>query len=110
MMNFTRALFFALIIGSGILSCGYSYYTGPLQPGQDQASSISVADDGTLTFAQDRFEVRLKPMTDEELNRQFFQQFPSGVLSLQTPIPFGNTIFWGTDEEKQRFTVLPSWH
>ena len=66
MMSFTRVLFLALIIGSSVLGCGYSYYTGPLQPGQDQASSISVADDGTLTFAQDRFEVRLKPMTDEE--------------------------------------------
>ena len=55
MMSFTRVLFSVLIVGSGVLGCGYSYYTGPLQPGQDQASSISVADDGTLTFAQDRF-------------------------------------------------------
>ena len=105
MMNFKRVLFPTLIIGLGVLGCGYSYYTGPLQPGQDQASSISVADDGTLTFAQDRFEVRLKPMTDEELNRQFFNNSQSGPKSTN-PYTFGNTVFWGTDEEKQRFTVF----
>ena len=105
MMNFKRVLFPTLIIGLGVLGCGYSYYTGPLQPGQDQASSISVADDGTLTFAQDRFEVRLKPMTDEELNRQFFNNSQSGPKSTN-PYTFGNTVFWGTDDEKQRFTVF----
>ena len=105
MMNFKRVLFPTLIISLGVLGCGYSYYTGPLQPGQDQASSISVADDGTLTFAQDRFEVRLKPMTDEELNRQFFNNSQSGPKSTN-PYTFGNTVFWGTDDEKQRFTVF----
>ena len=105
MMNFKRVLFPTLIISLGVLGCGYSYYTGPLQPRQDQASSISVADDGTLTFAQDRFEVRLKPMTDEELNRQFFNNSQSGPKSTN-PYTFGNTVFWGTDDEKQRFTVF----
>jgi hypothetical protein len=76
-----------------------------LQPGDKQDSSISVADDGTVTFAQDRFEVRLKPMTDEELNRQFFNNSQSGPKSTN-PYTFGNTVFWGTDEEKQRFTVF----
>jgi len=105
MMSLTRVSFLALIIGLSVLGCGYSYYTGPLQPGQNQASSISVADDGTLTFAQDRFEVRLKPMTDEELNRQFFNNSQAGPKSTN-PYTFGNTVFWGTDEEKQRFTVF----
>jgi len=58
-----------------------------------------------LTFAQDRFEVRLKPMTDEELNRQFFNNSQAGPKSTN-PYTFGNTVFWGTDEEKQRFTVF----
>ena len=85
--------------------CGYNYYTGPLQPSEGQASSMSVADDGTVTFAQDRFEVRLKPMTAEELNRQFFNNSQARAKSTN-PYTFGNTVFWGTDQEKQRFTVF----
>jgi hypothetical protein len=105
MMRVTRKYVLALILGLGIQACGYNYYTGPLQPGDQQDSSISVADDGTVTFAQDRFEVRLKPMTDEELNRQFFNNSQSGPKSTN-PYTFGNTVFWGTDQEKQRFTVF----
>ena len=104
-MKWIRGLALAWIFGLGIQRCGYNYYTGPLQPGEQQAASMSVADDGTVTFEQDRFEVRLKPMTDEELNRQFFNNSQSGPKSTN-PYTFGNTVFWGTDQEKQRFTVF----
>ena len=30
-----------------------------------------VLDDGTVTFALNRLEVSVRPMTDEELNRQY---------------------------------------
>ena len=104
-MRVTRGLITAWIIGLGIQGCGYNYYTGPLQPDQQQGATMSVADDGTITFAQDRFEVRLKPMTDEELNRQFFNNSQAGPKSTN-PYTFGNTVFWGTDQEKHRFTVF----
>ena len=104
-MKLIRGLVLAWIFGLGIQGCGYNYYTGPLQHGEQQAASMSVADDGTVTFEQDRFEVRLKPMTDEELNRQFFNNSQSGPKSTN-PYTFGNTVFWGTDQEKQRFTVF----
>ena len=104
-MKLIRGLALAWIFGLGVQGCGYNYYTGPLQPGEQQAASMSVADDGTVTFEQDRFEVRLKPMTDEELNRQFFNNSQSGPKSTN-PYTFGNTVFWGTDQEKQRFTVF----
>lgn len=85
--------------------CGYHYYAGPLRPADIQQASMSIADDGTVTFAQDRFEVRLKPMSDEELNQQFFNNSQGGARSTN-PYTFGNTVFWGTDQEKQRFTVF----
>jgi hypothetical protein len=85
--------------------CGYHHYTGPLRPGQQETNSMSVSDDGTVTFAQDRFEVNLKPMTDEELNRQFFNNSQDGPKSTN-PYTFGNAVFWGTNQEKQRFSVF----
>ena len=104
-MRIIRGLVLSWIFGLGIQGCGYNYYTGPLQPGEQQAAAMSVADDGTITFAQDRFEVRLKPMTDEELNRQFVNNSQDGPKSTN-PYTFGNTVFYGTDQEKQRFTVF----
>jgi len=66
---------------------------------------MSIADDGTVTFAQGRLEVRLKPMTDEELNRLYPNSSQAGPKSTN-PYTFGNTVFWGTDQEKTRFTVF----
>ena len=54
-MKLIRGLALAWIFSLGIQGFGYNYYTGPLQPGEQQAASISVADDGTVTFEQDRF-------------------------------------------------------
>ena len=104
-MKLMRGLVLVWVFVMGVQGCGYNYYMGPLQPGEQQAASISVADDGTVTFEQDRFEVRLKPMTDEELNRQFFNNSQDGPKSTN-PYTFGNTEFWGTDQGKQRFTVF----
>lgn len=43
----------------------------PLRPASEQAKAMTVADDGTVVFALERFEVSLRPMTAEELSRQF---------------------------------------
>ena len=42
-----------------------------LRPASEQAEAMTVADDGSVRFTLDRFEVSLRPMTAEELNRQF---------------------------------------
>ena len=42
-----------------------------LRPAAEQAEAMTVADDGSVRFTLDRFEVSLRPMTAEELNRQF---------------------------------------
>ncbi len=85
--------------------CGYYYYAGDLRPEEKQGEAMSIADDGTVTFSQDRFEVRLKPMTDDELNRQFPSHSNAGPKSTN-PFTFGNTKFWGDDQQKRRFTVF----
>ena len=99
-----------LLLGSLVAvfayGCGYYYYAGDLQPTETQAGLMSVADDGTITFEQDRFEVRLKPMTDDELNRQFPSHSNAGPKSTN-PFTFGNTQFWGQEQqERSRFTVF----
>lgn len=42
-----------------------------LRPAAEQAEAMTVADDGSVRFTLNRFEVSLHPMTAEELNHQF---------------------------------------
>ena len=90
---------------AGLNGCGYYYYTGPLKPEDQQAQSMNVADDGTVSFIQDRLEIHLKPMTADELDRQFPNHSNAGPRSTN-PYTFGNTEFWAEEGEKQRFTVF----
>ena len=103
--------FIGLLLGVGLPGCGYRYYTGPLQPVEMQQESMSIADDGTVTFTQDRLEVSLKPMTDEELNRQLaggFQGDPESVSPYKSANPY--TLDGAPSEENprenSRFTVF----
>ncbi|MEW6750794.1 MAG: hypothetical protein AB1505_07425 [Candidatus Latescibacterota bacterium] len=103
-----RAMRLCLLLGLlcwGGWSCGYRYYAGPLQPRDTQAEAMEVADDGTVTFTQDRFEVRLRPMAEDELNRLFAARSQSGPASTN-PYTYGDTKFRGVDEGKQRFAVF----
>lgn len=96
----------AAILGAlGLASCGYIYYAGPLRPVDNQGPSMEVADDGSVTYAQGRFEVKLRPLNDEELNRQFAGHSQSGPKSTN-PFTFGNTKFWEGEGGGQRFTVF----
>lgn len=90
------------IVGTG---CGYHYYVEPLQPVESKSAAMNVADDGSVIFTQDRLEVRLKPMTDEELNRQFAADAQGGVKSTN-PYTFGDTEFWEGEKDRMRFTVF----
>jgi len=88
-----------------LAACGYYHYAGPLHPRADQAVDMQVADDGSVTFARDRFEVGLRPVTDAELNRQFASHSQAGPRSTN-PYTFGNTEFWEGEKERARFTVF----
>jgi hypothetical protein len=64
-----------------------------------------VADDGSVTFAQGRFEVKLRPVTDAELNRQFASHSESGPKSTN-PFTYGDTEFSESDGSGKRFSVF----
>ena len=71
----------------------------------EQGANKTVADDGTVSYIQARFEISLRPMTDAELNRQFSAYSNEGPNS-QNPYTFGNSTYFRTGDTPQRFTVF----
>ena len=59
------------LIATLSLADGTRYAEATLRPAAEQAEGTTVADDGSVRFTLNRFEVSLRPMTAEELNRQF---------------------------------------
>ncbi|NKB69611.1 MAG: hypothetical protein GKR89_21280 [Candidatus Latescibacteria bacterium] len=98
-----------ILVFLGLLSssCAYRPYVGILEPlsEAEQGESMSVADDGTVTYTQGRLELRLRPMSDEELNRQFQAYSQDGAHSVN-PYTFGNSQYFKTRETPKRFTVF----
>ncbi len=93
------------VLGALVQACSYPHYAGPLRPADDQQTQMQVADDGTVTFVQDRLEISARPMTDEELDRRFLTQTATGP-SAANPYTFAGT---GADQFGQRparFTVF----
>jgi len=93
-----------MVMASG---CGYLHYAGALKPAEEalQEVGVEIGDDGTVTFVKDRLEVSLRPMTDEELNRQFATASKSGPKSTN-PYTYGNSKYWDIQKTPQRFTVF----
>ena len=63
-----------------VLTLGGGYYLIParfepldaeFQTKPGAAAEMVVSDDGTVVYVRDRLEISVRPMTDEELNRQF---------------------------------------
>ena len=96
---------FAAALALLAASCGYHHYAGPLEPAGEQGPSHVVADDGSVTFVQGRLEIRLRPLSDGELNRQFASQSGFGPQSTN-PYTFADTRFSRGNPERQRFTVF----
>ena len=94
--------FLLVTVASG---CGYHHYAGPLQPLGDQGADLSVADDGSVTYARGRLEVKLRPVTDVELNRQFASHSQAGPKSTN-PFTFSDTDFFLGRKDRQRFTLF----
>ncbi len=97
-------LLWALLLFPG---CSYRYYAGELKPmsESEQGANKTVADDGTVSYKQARLEISLRPMSDEELNRQFSAYSNEGADS-RNPYTFGNSTYFRTGETPQRFTVF----
>ncbi len=86
-------------------ACAYRYQAGPLTPATEQRAGMLVADDGTVTYVYERFEVSLRPMADEELNREFAPYSRSGRHSLN-PYTYGNWSPRAENHPLPRFTVF----
>ena len=97
----SRLCVITLLLLSG---CG-RYFPGPLVPAGDQDVRMTVNDDGSITYAYSRLEVSLRPMTDEQLNRQFVSESDRGGASTN-PYTFGNWHALGDEWTPQRFTVF----
>ena len=100
-----RHLLLGFLLVSVASGCGYHHYAGPLEPLGDQGADLSVADDGSVTYAKGRLEVKLRPLTDEELNRQFVSQSQGGPKSTN-PFTYGDTDFFLGRKDRQRFTLF----
>lgn len=87
--------------------CAYRLLFGPLTPLPEtaQAPWTKVLDDGTVLYSKDRLEVGLRPMTDDELNRQFPIASKGGVFSTN-PYTYGDWKPFGEDKPPSRFTVF----
>ena len=98
------SLLCTLLLFSG---CSHRYYAEDLKPVSEaeQGEHKTVADDGTVAYKQARLEISLRPMTDEELNRQFSAYSSEGADS-RNPYTFGNSTYFRTGETPQRFTVF----
>lgn len=106
-MNRPALLLLTLLVAGVFAGCAYRPYATDLEPvaQERQAEGMTVADDGTVTFSQGRLEVGLRPMTDEELNRQFGAYSEAGAHSTN-PYTYGDSRHFMTGETPRRFTVF----
>lgn len=99
----------ALLVGVALLTtgCGLRYFGSPLKPmaSEQQGPAMTVSDDGTVTYTKERLEISLRPMTDEELNRQFSSVSKQGNQSTN-PYTYGNWRQQGDTSTPVRFTVF----
>jgi len=105
MLKMVHLLLLAAAIGwSG---CSYRYYAEDLQPLSEveQGENKEVADDGSVTYNQARLAITLRPMTDEELNRQFSAYSSDGAES-RNPYTFGNSEYFNTGDTPKRWTIF----
>ena len=99
------------------LGCGYYLIPARFEPLDAEfqtkpgaAAEMVVSDDGTVVYVRDRLEISVRPMTDEELNRQFplFSKDGGGpAAELPTnPFTFGDWTDPRTGHPPQRFSVF----
>lgn len=92
---------------------GYRHFAGPILPIAEQGTSLTVSDDRSITFIQDRLEISLRPLTPDMLNRHFpvqstrregFYQPPAAAAV--NPYTYGDWIPPGEDSAPGRFVVF----
>ena len=96
--------FWILGLLAALEGCG-RYFAGPLHPSAQQASSVEVNDDGSVTYSLNRLSISLQPMSDAQLNRQFANISAQGAASTN-PYTFGNWQPRGERLTPARFAVF----
>ena len=107
-MNTTRIIAAIAILLMGLTACAYRPVAGLIKPAPEEeqpGADMIVADDGSVTYVEGRREIRLRPLSDEELNRQFADYSTQGARSVN-PYTFANSEFFATGETPSRFTVF----
>lgn len=99
-----RRLWYISVFCMLIIGCG-RYFAGPLRPLEDQGAYMTVRDDGSVLYALDRLEIMLRPLSDEQLNRQFAVHSSRGGHSTN-PYTYGNWKPLGDTWTPSRFTVF----
>ncbi|MGB0605900.1 MAG: hypothetical protein ACPGRY_13135 [Candidatus Latescibacterota bacterium] len=99
-----------------VAGCGHYVVPGKFEPAEvtqqqsAEGTQMQVQDDGTVTFVQNRLEVSVRPMTDEELNRQYPSQSNNasgpGDEVPSTPFTYGNWVDPKTGKSPQRLSVF----
>ena len=105
MKRYGIGLLWALFIAAGCaVPVGYRYFPGPVSSVSEkgQAEGAVVMDDGTVKHSIGRLEIGLKPMADEELNRQF----PTVTKEGLNPYTYGTWRPVGESSTPGRFTVF----
>lgn len=111
---------YALLIAAGILAlagCGHFLVPTAFRPvnvedqiKQGAQTTMEVHDDGSVVWIQGRLEVSVRPMTDEELNRQFASfsdDGPGPGYMLPTNVyTYGNWKDPVTGKSPSRFSVF----
>ena len=99
------------------MGCGHYLVPGPFQPlakesqqAPDVQTYMEVADDGTVTYVQNRLEVSVRAMTDEELNRQFASLSQDGKGTADelptNAFTYGDWVDKKTGRPPQRFAMF----
>lgn len=96
-----------VLITAFVVGCGYRYYATPIRPAPeaDQTAGMKVSDDGTVTFTKERLEIAVRPLSDEELNRQF-SAYSTGGTASTNPYTYGDWKDPETGTAPNRFTVF----
>ncbi|MCK4416660.1 MAG: hypothetical protein KAV99_00645 [Candidatus Latescibacteria bacterium] len=102
MLNLCFPLFPLFIVG-----CGYHYFAGDLIPQSEtiQAAKMVVRDDRSVAYVHERLEISLRPVTDEELNRNWPEASNMGLKSTN-PYTYGNWKDPVTNHTPRRFSVF----
>ena len=84
----------AIALSGCISQVGQRRFATPPEPAQTQNGGMTVLDDGSIVFTQDRLEISLQVLRDDFLNRQFAASSNKGTESTN-PYTYGDWQPWG---------------